>query len=296
MQRFTINLWRYCGPWCHEFCQQNSLAVPEYCSHHFSVWQCLFKFLGLVGILRVHPLFRLLFGLHSRTVPKSRHQSRFCQEIRPLLPSSAEEPSRLTPFFEFCEGQSVALVPTLSVTIWYKVVLEICGNSLESSDIVKRWFPRMHWSNFWTSSSVTVECHPWPPSTCTSVCLSLNFLHHSLTLLSLVTLSPYTWHNRQWILAALCLSLWRKRIIAHTSQLAGAAMIVFMFYQSLLLHCAAKIYEGTHTARTEVTCYYWACALTLWQSIYFYQPIGGWFLNSLRICDTYDCTQREWTT
>ena len=29
MQHFTINLWRYFGPWCHEFCQQNSLAVSH---------------------------------------------------------------------------------------------------------------------------------------------------------------------------------------------------------------------------------------------------------------------------
>ena len=38
IQRFTINVWRYCGPWCHEFCQQNSLTVPEYSSHHHSAY------------------------------------------------------------------------------------------------------------------------------------------------------------------------------------------------------------------------------------------------------------------
>jgi hypothetical protein len=27
IQRFTINLRHYCGPWCHELCQQNSLTV-----------------------------------------------------------------------------------------------------------------------------------------------------------------------------------------------------------------------------------------------------------------------------
>jgi len=56
-----------------------------------------------------------------------------------------------------------------------------------------------------------------------------------------------------------------------------------MFYQYLLLHYAAKMYEGTRTARTEVPCYYWARALTLWQRVYFYQPIGGWFWNNPRI-------------
>ena len=60
-------------------------------------------------------------------------------------------------------------------------------------------------------------------------------------------------------------------------------MTVSMFYQYLLLHYAAKMYEGTRTARTEVPCYYWACALTLWQRVYFYQPIGGCFWNNPRI-------------
>ena len=89
--------------------------------------------------------------------------------------------------------------------------------------------------------------------------------------------------------AALCPSAWRKRITARTSQLAGAAMTVSMFYQYLLLHYAAKINEGTHTARIEVPCYYWACALTLWQRVYFYQPIGGWFWNNPRTKQFSQC-------
>ena len=43
----------------------------------------------------------------------------------------------------------------------------------------------------------------------------------------------------------------------------SAAMTVSMFYQYLLLHYAAKMYEGTRTARIEVPFYYRACALTL---------------------------------
>ena len=40
------------------------------------------------------------------------------------------------------------------------------------------------------------------------------------------------------------------------SAAAGAAMTVSMFYQYLLLHYAAKMYEGMRTAKTEVPCYY----------------------------------------
>ena len=66
---------------------------------------------------------------------------------------------------------------------------------------------------------------------------------------------PHSWRERRWL---------------------------SMFYQYLLLHYAAKMYEGKRTARTEVPCYYWACALTLWQRVYFYLPIGGWFWNNPR--------------
>jgi hypothetical protein len=39
------------------------------------------------------------------------------------------------------------------------------------------------------------------------------------------------------------------------------------------------MYEGRCSAITKVTCYYWACTLALWQSVSFYQTIGGWFWN-----------------
>ena len=92
--------------------------VPEYCSHNFFVRQCLFEFLGLVGGMLVHPLFRLLFGLCIHELYPglvTSHDS--IKKFVPPLPSSAEETSRLTLFFEFCENQSVVfLVPTLHRT------------------------------------------------------------------------------------------------------------------------------------------------------------------------------------
>jgi hypothetical protein len=57
------------------------------------------------------------------------------------------------------------------------------------------------------------------------------------------------------------------------------AMIVPMFHQQLLLHYAAKIYDSRHSVITNVTCYCWACNLSLWQRVSFYQPIRGWFWN-----------------
>ena len=77
-----------------------------------------------------------------------------------------------------------------------------------------------------------------------------------------------------------------------TSQLAGAAMIVSMFHRQLLLHCAAKMYEGRCSAITNVTCYYCACALALWQRVSFYQPIGGWLWNCPCICIPVPTTPR----
>ena len=64
-----------------------------------------------------------------------------------------------------------------------------------------------------------------------------------------------------------------------TSQLAGATIIVSMFHPTL----RSENIWGSCSAITNVTCYYWACVLELWQRVSFYQPIGCWFWNCLRI-------------
>jgi len=139
IQRFTIDLWRYCGPWCHEFYQQISLTVPEYCSHHFFVRECL-NFLSFLGECVCIHCLECFWSLHSWTVPKSRHQSRFCQEIRPPLPSNAEETSRLTPFFEFCESQSVFF-------FWYPLCTELTVTQSARDNFIKS-SPRSLWKFF----------------------------------------------------------------------------------------------------------------------------------------------------
>ena len=43
------------------------------------------------------------------------------------------------------------------------------------------------------------------------------------------------------------------------------------------------MYERRRSAITNITCYYWACALAIWQCASFYQSIGSWFWNCPRI-------------
>ena len=186
--------------------------------------------------MRVHPLFRLLFGL-------------CIQELYPSLVTSHDSVKKFVPLYPVvlkkrqCWPHSLSFVK-VSQLFWYPSCTELMvtqfvrDNSIQSS-------PRNLWKffrKFWYCES-TFSTHAlvdflnefishnwvWPLSSCISVHPSLNFLHHSLTTqLSLVTLSPYTWHNQRRISAALCP---RKRITAHTSQLAGATMIVSMFHQ-----------------------------------------------------------------
>jgi hypothetical protein len=104
-----------------------------------------------------------------------------------------------------------------------------------------------------------------------------------LTQLSLITVSPYTRHNRWWISAALCSSARRNRITACTSQLTGVATVVFMFHRQLLIDYAAKMHEVWCPETKTIACHDWACNLALRQRVHFYQPIGAWFWNSLRI-------------
>jgi hypothetical protein len=60
-------------------------------------------------------------------------------------------------------------------------------------------------------------------------------------------------------------------------------LIVSMFHQQLLLHHWVKMHESWCSETTNFACYYWTCDLALCQRVYFYQSIGTWFWNSLRI-------------
>jgi hypothetical protein len=54
---------------------------------------------------------------------------------------------------------------------------EICGNSCESSEIVKRRLSEILWSTLWTRSSLTTDGWPLHSSSSTFVHPSLNILH-----------------------------------------------------------------------------------------------------------------------
>jgi hypothetical protein len=213
----------------------------------------------------------------------SRPQSRFCREIRPPLPGSAEGTSKLSPFFELCERQSVVLVPTMhrtcgnpiSVTIWNRLVLEIWGNSSERSEIVKR-FSRTTWSTLWTSSSVTIECRPCPPLSCTSVRPSLNFLHQSLTELSLIYHCTHDTIDdeprRHCVL-----------LLAENESHHGPHSWRVHVYSVATRAQLKKLDCGL--AFSEITLYWLLQEMrrVAAQPVYFYQPIGGLFWNSSHI-------------
>ena len=74
-----------------------------------------------------------------------------------------------------------------------------------------------------------IVMRPCPPSSWMSVRPSLNFLHHSCTLPSLIKFSSYTLLILRWISAAVRPSACRKRIILRNSHLAGALIVAAMF-------------------------------------------------------------------
>ena len=74
-----------------------------------------------------------------------------------------------------------------------------------------------------------IVMRPCPPLSWTSVRPSLNFLHHSRTLPSLIKFSPYTLLILRRISAALRPSFCRKRITLRNSHLAGASIVAAMF-------------------------------------------------------------------
>jgi hypothetical protein len=129
-------------------------------------------------------------------------------------------------------------------------------------------------SDNWVSSLSTFFMH----ITALILEFSAPFSHTTVT----HTFSPHTRHNRRWISAALCPSVWRKQITARTSQLVGVALIVSMFHQLLLLHYSVKMHESWCSETTNFACYYWTCDLVLCQRVYFHQTIGAWFWKSPR--------------
>ena len=114
--------------------------VPEHCSHHSFVWQCSFEFLGLVGRMRVHPLFRLLFGLC------------IC-ELYPSLVTSHDSVKKIIPLFpvalRYVKADSILWV--LWKSFWYPpctqltVTLPVHDNSIQSTPQSLWKFFRKFW-------------------------------------------------------------------------------------------------------------------------------------------------------
>ena len=137
-----MNFWCYCGPWCHEFCQQKSLTVPEFCSHHF-LFECFFELLGLVGRMHVDPLFRLLVGL-------------CIHELYPSLVTFHDSVTKFVPLFlvELKKRQDwphSLIFVKVSQLFWYPpwtelmVTQSVCHNSIQSSPWSLWKFFRKSW-------------------------------------------------------------------------------------------------------------------------------------------------------
>jgi len=127
-----------------------------------------------------------------------------------------------------------------------------------------------------------IVIRPSPPSSWTSVRPSLNFLHHSRTLPSIIKFSPYTLLILQWISAALRPYACRKRITLRNTHLAGAPIIAAM------LTCPYLGYDWRIVADNGRGCGGGAAQsrdAQIWLpriSYFLRSTIGGWKKNSPR--------------
>jgi hypothetical protein len=76
-------------------------------------------------------------------------------------------------YFRNTSCTKLAIV-SLKVIIPQRIVREICGNSHESSEIVKHRLSHIFWSTLWTRSLLTTEGQPLRSSLWTFVCLSIS--------------------------------------------------------------------------------------------------------------------------
>lgn len=114
-----------------------------------------------------------------------------------------------------------------------------CISVSENVCVVNHRLPRTTWSTSSARSSFATDLYPWLPSSWTSTHSSLNFLHYSHTIPSLIRFS--TWVILWWISAALSLSPCKNCIKLHNSHLAGESIIVAMF------KCLQTNSKGRHT-------------------------------------------------
>ena len=105
----------------------------------FSVRECLFKFLGLVGRMRVHPLFRLLFGL-------------CIHELYSSLVTSHDSVKKFVPFFPVALKKRQGWPNSLSFVkvsqlLWYPPCTElVVTQSVRDNSTQSR--PRNLWKSF----------------------------------------------------------------------------------------------------------------------------------------------------
>jgi hypothetical protein len=155
IQRFTIN---FLDIIVVPGAMDSDNKIPLWSQNTVATVFCstVFEFLGIGGGMCVHPLCGLLFGLCIHELYRSlvtSHDS--VKKFVPLFPVALKKcqgfPHSLSFVEVTCFGTHRAqnlCQHNLSAAVRYKVVLAVCGNSPEDSEIVKRHFPRMHCLTF----------------------------------------------------------------------------------------------------------------------------------------------------
>jgi hypothetical protein len=161
--------------------------------------QLLFKLLRFFWWMCVHPLLWLLTALwfqYPQMKPRFNHLLlvRCDWEIHRHLCGIAPRKSKPKPFSAFCAhpwafSEHILREPSLIVIISQRTEHEICGDSHETSEIVKRRLSQM----FWSTLNKTITLYRWPADHFALLrenlfpYTSLNILCHCLTVPSLFT-------------------------------------------------------------------------------------------------------------
>ena len=145
----------------HTDYRQNSSEIPENCSHHFLVCQCLSKFLEFATRMSEHPQW----SQYSQSTSMPHLQSQFPQKIHSLLPCTTEETSKLNFSSSFVNTSKLFRYPLCAKLVVAKLSVKIPGflKTYEKSSEIMKWCRAYRiWSTCWMSSLETIENCPWP--------------------------------------------------------------------------------------------------------------------------------------
>jgi len=223
-----------CGALRQEVHKQNAFPVPKHCAHYVPSWSGLLEFVFVGDEVFLHTMDCCFDSVVVCNTHVLSSVTTWFKKFIAFLTVSCQKSNALACHFNLCSSVSIFSNQhahtfwnvSLSDTISWRSDCEIWGKCRDSDIMVNRLFSLIFYSTARTKSSFTTDSRPLRGSSCTFSHPSLNSHTHLRTIELLVTCSPYTSHNWQWISVSVVSFTSKKQITDHISHAAGFSIFL----------------------------------------------------------------------